>query len=171
MKDASLLPTRAAGDVCGFVSKDSGTKVLGTSKFSAGGAKIDLSGGVKNEDGSRFNLAGCSFSTKETGDALKVSVRRVDVDPRECNDVATTVASGKAAFIFPAAEGQGYADAGRNGRAAVARLVRGDWVYIVIIKNKLDWRNPVDDAVALVRQTVGQLNLPATGKLPRPKAS
>jgi hypothetical protein len=172
-KDSAPLPTKAPGDlVCDFVSKESATVALGTSKFSVGGSVQNLIGSHKNADGSRLNLADCGFSTNARRTALTVSVGQLGLSPVNDSEVVTALAAGKSTFTFPASEGAGYAQAGGQGEnAAVAQLIRGDWRYFVGIEAKADNRDPVADAVALLRQVVNQLGLPRSEHLPRPAAT
>jgi hypothetical protein len=171
--DSTPLPTKAPGDlVCDFVSKQSATTALGTTKFSVYGLTQDLSGVTRNKDGSKLNLAGCSFSTKAVGDALKISVEQLGSSPYDDSDVTAALAAGKSTFVFPSDEGAGYAQAGGQGEgAAVAQLIRGDWRYFVKIVPKVEGRDSVADAVALLRQVVNQLGLPRSEHLPRPAAT
>ncbi|NEA31523.1 hypothetical protein [Streptomyces sp. SID13031] len=172
-KDSGPLPTKAGDDlVCGFVSKDSGSIALGTTEFSVGGSVQNLVGSHKNADGSRLNLAGCSFSTDAEREALTIAVSQLGASPANDSQVVAALAAGESTFVFPAAEGQGYGQAGEEGReAAVAQLIRGDWRYFVQITPRVEGRDAVADAVALLRQVVNQLGLPRSEHLPRPAST
>jgi hypothetical protein len=172
-KDSAPLPTKAPGDlVCDFVSKESAATALGTAKFSAGGSVENLVGSHRNADGSRLNLAGCDLGTNADRQAMTVAVSQLGSSPTDDSDVVAALAAGKSTFTFPAAEGAGYAQAGADGDdAAVAQLIRGDWRYLVAIGPKVEGRDSVADAVALVRQVVNQLGLPRSENLPRPAAT
>jgi hypothetical protein len=161
-KDAEPMPTTVSGDlVCGFVSKDSAVTAVGTRDILVTGDKLDL-GDTRNPDGSRLNLAGCSVNTKDVKNALAVDVLRLSELPSVDSQVTEVVASGKPSFVFPEVEGKGYAWAdAEDSLAADAQLIRGDWRYRVVITNSSDGRNAVDDAVAILRQVVTQLGLPA----------
>jgi hypothetical protein len=166
VESSEPLPTRAPADVCDFVSTESASIALGTKKFSVGGAKQDLRGSAKNPDGSKLNLAGCQFFRKDG--ELRISVELIGTPPYEERDVPTRLKAGGADFVFPAAEGQGVADAGGPGEsAAVAQLIRGDWYYLVYLTKPTKGRNAVDDVVAILRQVVNQLGLPRSENLPR----
>jgi hypothetical protein len=171
-KQGDPLPTASVTGkmVCGFVSEESIATALGTKDFSLQGAKQDLHGSAKNKDGSKLNLAGCSAYTKDApGKALDVSVGQIGVISRWDSTVPTRLAQGGLDFVFPKEEGEGFATAdGANGDAAISHLIVGDWHFFVSIHPTVKGRNAVQDAVALIRQTVTQLALPKSGKLPRP---
>ncbi|NEA31520.1 hypothetical protein [Streptomyces sp. SID13031] len=127
---------------------------------------------MKNADGSKLNLAGCRFYTGAPGTALTITVSQLGSSPADYSRVVAALAAGKSTFVFPAAEGQGYGQAGEEGReAAVAQLIRGDWRYFVQITPRVEGRDAVADAVALLRQVVNQLGLPRSEHLPRPAAA
>ncbi|HEY0690828.1 MAG TPA: hypothetical protein VGD71_17535 [Kribbella sp.] len=171
-KQGDPLPTASVTGkmVCGFVSEESIVTALGTRDFSLGGAKRDLRGSAKNEDGSKLNLAGCSAYTKDApSKALDVSVGQIGVIPRWDSIVPTRLAQGGLDFVFPKEEGEGFATVDEsNGYAAISHLIVGDWHFFVSISPTVKGRNAVQDAVALTRQAVTQLDLPKSGKLPRP---
>jgi ABC-type amino acid transport substrate-binding protein len=170
VKDSGPLPTRGVGDVCGFVSKESASIALGTTKFSVGGAVQALPGAVKNPDGSKLNLAGCEFQRADG--ALNISVTLIGIPPYEEREIPNRLKAGDVDFVFPVAEGQGVAEAGGpGGQAAVAQLIRGDWYYLVILSKPTEGRNAVDDVVAILRQVVDELGLPRSENLPRPVAT
>ena len=168
-KNTDPLPTQAVGDACGFVSKSSVEIALGQSGLEGQGLKQDLAGSAKNPDGSRLNLAGCKFFTKD-GNELNVSVKPIGIPPYEERAVPTLLKAGSAAFVFPTSEGQGVAVGPSSDQAAVARLIRGDWYYAVALSKPVSGRDAVADVVAILRQVVGQLGLPQVETLPRPTA-
>ncbi|WP_405055930.1 hypothetical protein OG474_24675 [Kribbella sp. NBC_01505] len=174
-KNTSPLPTASVTGkvVCGFASQESFVTALGTSDFSLNGSMPDLRGS-KNPDGSKLSQAGCSAFTKDAPlEALKISVRLLNAADRWDAVVPSKLAAGGLDFVFPTDEGLGFATAGKNADddAAQAHLIVGDWHYFVSIHPHVKGRDAVQDAVALIRQTVTQLNLPKTGKLPRPTAT
>jgi hypothetical protein len=173
--DGAPLPTASVSGkmVCGFVSEQSIATALGTTDFSLQGTKQDLRGSAKNEDGSKLNTAGCSAYTKEAPlKALDVSVEQIGGVARWDNLVPSKLAEGGLDFVFPKEEGLGFATAGKPGEdAATSHLIVGDWHFFVSINPSVKGRNAVQDAVALIRQTVTQLGLPKIGKLPRPTAT
>ena len=175
VKDASPLPTASVSGemVCGFASQDSIVKALGTSDFSLNGSMPDLRGS-KNPDGSKLSQAGCSAFTKDSPlEALKISVRLLNSADRWDGVVPSRLVAGGLDFVFPTGEGLGFATAGKSSDddAAQAHLIVGDWHYFVSIHPRVEGRDAVQDTVALIRQTVTQLDLPRTGKLPRPTAT
>jgi hypothetical protein len=134
---------------------------VGTADIQVTGEKQDLSD-TRNPDGSQLDLAGCSVNTKDVENALAVDVLRLSDLPSSDSRVMEVLASGKPSFVFPDVEGKGYAWADAEASlAADAQLIRGDWRYRVVIKNGSEGRNAVDDAVAILRQVVTQLALPA----------
>ncbi|GAA0608813.1 hypothetical protein GCM10009534_49420 [Kribbella sandramycini] len=172
---ATPLPTESVTGktVCGFVSEQSVVTAIGTSKFSIQGAKTDLRGNNRNQDGSKLNQAGCSVYTNDSPlKALDISVTQIGGVARWDNLVPSKLAGGGVEFVFPAGEGMGFATSKNDlDEAATAHLIVGDWHYFVSIHPRVDGRDAIQDAVALIRQTVTQLGLPTTGKLPRPTAT
>lgn len=169
VENTEPLPTQAVGDACGFVSQQSAETALGASGLSGDGAKQDLAGSAKNPDGSKLNQAGCKFFAKD-GNELNVSVKPIGIPPYEERAVPSLLKAGGTAFVFPTSEGQGVATSGGDA-AATARLIRGDWYYLVFLSKPTKNRNAVEDVVAILRQVVNQLGLPSVETLPRPTAT
>ncbi|MFB6723025.1 hypothetical protein ACFCV3_22795 [Kribbella sp. NPDC056345] len=173
--DRRPLPTNsAAGElVCRFVSKESLSIALGSADFNAEGDKRDAH--RKNPDGSTLAAATCEVTTGEAKgkNAISVSVQPLGLIGEDDAQVAEVLASGRADFVFPAAEGMGFGASEQTLHlgAGVCDLIVGDWHYGVTIQNAVAGRNAVDDAVALTRQVVATLRLPKVGTKPRPTVS
>lgn len=161
-KKPDPLSATASGELaCNFVSKDSAAIAVGTKDFEVSGDRQDRRG-TTNPDGSQLDLAGCTVNTKDVKEALTVDVLLVDSLPSADSYISEVLTSGNPSFVFPQAEGRGFAWSDDEHQwAADAQLIRGDWRYRVVVKNSSEGRNAVDDAVAILRQVVNQLGLPA----------
>ncbi|GAB3923568.1 hypothetical protein GCM10029976_013960 [Kribbella albertanoniae] len=169
-----LPTTSVSGDLaCRFVSKESLSIALGTAEYDAQGDRRDAH--RKNPDGSTLAAATCEVSTASTKGkrAISISVQPLGLIGEDDAQVAEVLASGRADYVFPAAEGMGFAasDATLHLGAGTCDLIVGDWHYGVTIHDAVEGRKAVDDAVALTRQVVATLNLPKVGTKPRPTAS
>lgn len=175
-EDLRPLPTSSAsGELdCHFLSHESLATMLGTKDFHAAGDVIDHKGGAgarTNPDGSTLTEASCSARTDH--EVLKVLVEPLGLISNHDAAIPEILASGRAEFTYPAAEGLGFAGSRKAGLVGdgVSELIVGDWRYSVVIVDSVEGRDAVQDAVAITRQIVATLGLPKVGTKPRPTAA
>lgn len=164
----------AAPFYCGFLSKDSVQTALGTDHLLPWGAPTYFVGEEKNLDGGRLGQAGCTINDKSDID-LGVEVIPVDTRPDLVQQLVDASAAGKGSYHFASGYGVGYAGrdypaaaTGADQQGASAVLLRGNWYVSVGIQTPGRGRDPVKDVVALARQVIAFLHLPAAHAQPYP---
>lgn len=176
--DTSPLSTSASAPplYCSFVSKASTQTALGTDQLLGLGAPNYATGRQRNLDGGRLVSASCTVS-KSNGIALTVDVLPIDARPDVVQQLVNGVAAGQGSYHFPPSYGLGYAfrqhpDAtASNLQGATSAILRGNWYVAVSIDSPGPGRNAVDDSVAITRQVIAFLHLPATHAKPYPTPS
>jgi hypothetical protein len=167
--DTSPLSTTASAPPLyrGFVSKQSTQTALGTDKLLASGSPVDATGQERNLDGGRFVQADRTVNNSK-GIALQVQVMPVTYRPDVVQNLVNGVAAGNGTYHFPASYGVGYAGRdypgakGKDLQGATSAVLRGNWYVAVGIDAPGEGRDAVADSVAITRQVVAFLRLPAT---------
>jgi hypothetical protein len=164
------LPTSASPPprYCGFVSQDSVHVAVGETRLRATGSPAyALTGGTRT-----LTSATCSINDKN-GQVFGVEVLQLGARPDVEQQVVDTVATGQAAYVFPASYGVGYAQTypAASYTKAAARLLRGDYLVSLGLQRVAAGRDHLKDVVALTRQIVAALHLPVTHAKPYPTPS